>query len=297
MDLPRHEPMQRALRPPRMPRRIDEDGLIGAAIQHAEHALARRMRLVRDDAELLADERVQQRRLADVRPADDRDEAAAAGFCFSAAHRSAPRASPRQLPAPLRGGSVLDRSFEHSSLELRTRRRTSARDRGHARPSPRTTARASPLPCNHSCSRVFGSLSAAASGKLSNCSANMRSTTASAAAAPPSSNTAPINASTASARIAARCAPPVRSSPATERQMRVDAEVLADSRERRLLDERGASAAQVAFGVVADAARRAGAQWRSSGTSRRDTRAARCCAFDALRCVSARSRRDGSLNA
>ena len=78
VDLPRHEPVQRALRAPRMPRRIDEHRLIGAAIQHAEHALARRVRLVRDDAELLADERVQQRRLADVRPADDRDEAAAA---------------------------------------------------------------------------------------------------------------------------------------------------------------------------------------------------------------------------
>ena len=78
MDLSCHEPMQRALRAARVTRRIDEHGLIGAAIQHAEHALARRVRLVRDDAELLADERVQQRRFADVRPADDRDEAAAA---------------------------------------------------------------------------------------------------------------------------------------------------------------------------------------------------------------------------
>src|SRR6185503_9664583 len=36
MDLPRHEPMQCALRPPRVPRRVDEDGLIGPTIQHAE---------------------------------------------------------------------------------------------------------------------------------------------------------------------------------------------------------------------------------------------------------------------
>ncbi len=78
MDLPRHEPMQRALRAARVPRRVDEHGLIRAAIQHAEHALARRVRLVGDDAELLADERVQQRRFADVRSADDRDEAATA---------------------------------------------------------------------------------------------------------------------------------------------------------------------------------------------------------------------------
>ena len=116
MDLSSHEPMQRALRAARMARRIDEHGLIGAAIQHAEHALSRRVRLVRDDAELLADERVQQCRLADVRPAHDRNEAAAAGFYVSTAHRSAPRALPRRLPVPLGGGSVRDRSYEHSSL-------------------------------------------------------------------------------------------------------------------------------------------------------------------------------------
>ena len=109
VDLPRHEPMQRALRAARMPRRVDEHGLIGAAIQHAEHALPRRVRLVRDDAELLADEGVQQRRLADVRPADDRHEAAAAAWVSVLAHRSAPRASLRRLLARRGGGSVLDR--------------------------------------------------------------------------------------------------------------------------------------------------------------------------------------------
>ena len=90
MDLPRHEPVQRALGAACVARRIDEHGLIRAAIQHAEHALSRRVRLVRDDAELLADQRVQQCRFAYVRPTDDRDEAATAGVCLSAAHRSAP---------------------------------------------------------------------------------------------------------------------------------------------------------------------------------------------------------------
>ncbi len=42
MDLARHEPMQRALRAPRVARRVDEHGLIVAAIENAEHALARR---------------------------------------------------------------------------------------------------------------------------------------------------------------------------------------------------------------------------------------------------------------
>src|SRR6185503_19583495 len=123
MDLPRHEPMQRALRAPRVSRRVDEDGLIGPTIQHAEHPLTRRVRLVGDDAELFADEYVQQRRLAHVRPADDRYKATTAVARVVAAHRSAPRASLRQLPAPLCVGSVLDRSFEHSYLEPRTRRR------------------------------------------------------------------------------------------------------------------------------------------------------------------------------
>src|SRR5512134_1280232 len=106
--------MQRALRPLRVPRCIDEDGLIRAAIQHAEHALASRVWLVGNDAELLADERVQQRRLADVRPTDDRYKATPAVARVIAAHRSVPRALPRQRPAQLCACSVLDRSFEHS---------------------------------------------------------------------------------------------------------------------------------------------------------------------------------------
>src|SRR5262245_15901847 len=121
MDLARHEPMQRALRAPRMPRRVDEYGLIVAAIENTEHALARRVRFVGDDTQLLADEGVQQRGFADVRPAHDRDEAATAGRGVSTAHRSAPGAWPKRLLVPLGGGSVRDRSYGHSSLELRTR--------------------------------------------------------------------------------------------------------------------------------------------------------------------------------
>src|SRR5690349_7461481 len=97
--LARHEAIPPRARAPRVPRGVDEDGLIGPAIQDAEHALPRRVRLVGDYAELLADERVQQRRLADVRSADDRHEPAAAFVCFIAAHRSTHRASLQRLPA------------------------------------------------------------------------------------------------------------------------------------------------------------------------------------------------------
>src|SRR5687768_3277785 len=100
-----------------MPRRIDEHGLIGAAIQHPEHALTRGMGLVRDNADLLADQRIQQRGFADVRAADDRNEAAAARGLVSLAHRSAPTTSPRQLPARRSGGSIPDRWFVHLSLQ------------------------------------------------------------------------------------------------------------------------------------------------------------------------------------
>ena len=108
VDLARHEPVQRAFRAARVAGRVDEHGLVRAAIQYTEHALARGVRFVGDDAELLADEGVQQGRLADVRPADDRDHAAAAGNGLRFAHLSAPRASRRPLLVRHGGDSDLD---------------------------------------------------------------------------------------------------------------------------------------------------------------------------------------------
>ena len=57
--------------------RVDVRDLRVVAGDDAQDAEARRLRLFRRDAELLADERVHERRLADARPADDRDVAAA----------------------------------------------------------------------------------------------------------------------------------------------------------------------------------------------------------------------------
>src|SRR5690349_2078795 len=97
-----------------MSRRIDEDRLIGAAVQHTEHALARGVRLVRDDTELFADEGVQQRGFADIGAADDRDETAAAGRGANClAHRSVPPAWPRRLLARRGGGFVPDPWCKH----------------------------------------------------------------------------------------------------------------------------------------------------------------------------------------
>ena len=57
--------------------RVDEDELRRAARADAGDAVARRLRLVRGDADLLADECIEQGRLADVRAADDGHHAAA----------------------------------------------------------------------------------------------------------------------------------------------------------------------------------------------------------------------------
>ena len=53
---------------------VDEDELVVVAVRDPEDAAPRRLRLVRDDRDLPAAERVDERRLADVRPPGDRDE-------------------------------------------------------------------------------------------------------------------------------------------------------------------------------------------------------------------------------
>ena len=58
-----------------MPRRVDDHELAVGAVQDAADRAPRRLRLVAGDRDLLADQRVRERRLADVRSADERDEA------------------------------------------------------------------------------------------------------------------------------------------------------------------------------------------------------------------------------
>ena len=53
---------------------VDEHHLPIRIVLHANDACARRLRLVGDDGELLADDAVEQRGLAGVRPAEERDE-------------------------------------------------------------------------------------------------------------------------------------------------------------------------------------------------------------------------------
>src|SRR5205814_2310185 len=58
-------------------RQVGEDELVVLRVRDPEDATARRLRLVGDDRNLAAAQRVHERRLADVRPAGDRDKARA----------------------------------------------------------------------------------------------------------------------------------------------------------------------------------------------------------------------------
>ncbi len=65
--------MQHAARAAGIAWRVDEHGLAGGTVQYAENPVARGVRLGRDNAELFADERIQQRRFADVGPPEQRN--------------------------------------------------------------------------------------------------------------------------------------------------------------------------------------------------------------------------------
>ena len=84
---------------PLEPRQVGEDELVIVAVRDTEDPAAGRLRLVRDDRDLAARERIHERRLANVGSPRDGDE--------PAPHVS-PAARPRPAPPPLFGwGSSL----------------------------------------------------------------------------------------------------------------------------------------------------------------------------------------------
>ena len=142
---------------------VDEHQLAVVAVGgDAADRAAGRLRLVGDDRDLGADDRVDERRLADVRPAGERDEAAARqrSGASSAAARAAARASRRRRSRgpcrrgaarrarPPRAGPRCARA-DHDVAELARRRRRSRRRRSG------TTARRSARPCRGA--RAFSS--------------------------------------------------------------------------------------------------------------------------------------------
>ena len=99
---------------------VGEHELVVVAVRDAEDAAPRRLRLVGDDRDLAAAERVDERRLADVRPARDGDEARP--------HRADPR-----CPAGARRGRVLARSSRPRGGSRRARSATRAATGGSRR--------------------------------------------------------------------------------------------------------------------------------------------------------------------
>ena len=127
-----HGAIERALFAEMQARRVDESDLHARPIEHAEHAMARGLRARRDDGKFFADQRVEQRRLADVRPADERGETRAecdgvspfaCGAFFS--HVNPARVMPPGRQAARRGAG--------SALRLRSRERHARRRKTRGR--------------------------------------------------------------------------------------------------------------------------------------------------------------------
>jgi hypothetical protein len=72
-----HGPVQGTALAEMQSRRVDEGQLHAGPVEHAEHAMARGLRARRDDRHLLADQSIDQRRLADIGTADQRGESRA----------------------------------------------------------------------------------------------------------------------------------------------------------------------------------------------------------------------------
>ena len=117
---------------------VDQQERAAVVLEHGVDRVARRARHLRDDRALGADERVEERRLADVRPAEDRDaDRLVAETCAAAVALSS---QPRD-----------DLVEQVAGVVCRACPRAASGRRGRA---GGTRARASPAPGRRSCSRA-----------------------------------------------------------------------------------------------------------------------------------------------
>src|SRR5690606_12734053 len=107
-----HRALKRVLRLEQS-RRIDEHELRVFRREDTRHTLARRLRARRDDAQLLAQERVEQRRLSDVRSADEGD-VPGARYGFHRAECRGPCGS-RSMRGTIRTGAIVDQRQKQRS--------------------------------------------------------------------------------------------------------------------------------------------------------------------------------------
>ena len=126
-------------------RRVDEDDLRLGPVQHAADLVAGRLRLVRDDRDLLAEDLVEQRRLAHVGAADEGHEPGAEALGHVVVARDArprPASRPGRTVADVVGPVGVDGSAHaDSSASASSRRlhRAPRRTRATRRPSTRST--------------------------------------------------------------------------------------------------------------------------------------------------------------
>ena len=126
-----HGAIERALLAEMQARRVDESDLHAGPIEHAEHAMARGLRARRDDGKLFADQRVEQRRLADVGAADERGETGAECGVESVMHIA--NARQRRLRRDLLGAAPARPFALGLERGMRARRRKPGRSAHAAR--------------------------------------------------------------------------------------------------------------------------------------------------------------------
>ena len=196
----------------RKSRRVDEDDLRRAFDHDAAHGRARRLRLARNDGDFGADERIDQRRFAGVRRADQSDEAAgmsrSCALILSCRHRAmkacaaACSAARLEDAEPCEGSKPSRRDLHR---ELRRVRRPGATDLDIDRRVERARLR----PFLH---RGLGVARRARRPRACARATSARRVRC-AASKPASTKTAPISNSQMSARIASFLRPPACASP------------------------------------------------------------------------------------
>ena len=279
-------------------RRVDEHELGVRAREDPGDAMARGLGLARGDADLLPDEEVQQRRLADVGAADDRDVAGAvrgsvrARSCLAlavAARR--PRAPP---PARRCAGSCPRRACGCRAAGSRIRPRTALvrlAARGDDRIARQRQAAALQVLLQQRLGVLAGRRRIDLVERVAEAASARR---VRAASKPPSRNAAPTTASTASASIDGRRAPPLLQLAFAEPQLRAEivrrATAASEGCETRLARSRESSPSVSCGKLVVELERD-----RAVDDAVAEEFEALVVGGAVARCVSARSSRSASL--
>src|SRR5882724_2048022 len=211
-----HHAIERTEMPGLESGRIDEDELGRLGGEDAAKAMSRGLRLARGDAEFLSQQRIHQRGLADVGAPDQGDRAATKRLrsrhgtpvrrriCSKACIAASCSAFLRLLPLPV---------VRTESWGIR---HSTSKSWLCGAPWVATTeycGNAILFAWSNSCRSVFGSFPSAFGSKPSSSGSYKRQMASRAAEKPPSTKTAPISASNASARMEGRANPPLFSSP------------------------------------------------------------------------------------